>query len=131
MTDGGSGAGGHAKGVAHSRSKNGVASLAYGETIIAVCVIVLAAVVYWQTTIIPVSPIYAKVGPTAMPYITAAGLGLLGILLLVEAVRGGWQPQEEKETAPDRAALFWVAAGLILNVLLIGPAGFTLASIIL
>jgi hypothetical protein len=44
---------------------------AIGETIIAVGVLVLAAVVYWQTTNIPVSPIYAKVGPTAVPYIAA------------------------------------------------------------
>ena len=40
---------------------------AIGETVIAVGVLVLAAVVYWQTTNIPVSPIYAKVGPTVMP----------------------------------------------------------------
>ncbi len=49
-----------------------------GETIIAVGVLVLAAVVYWQTASIPVSPIYAKVGPTVVPTITALGLGLLG-----------------------------------------------------
>jgi putative tricarboxylic transport membrane protein len=104
---------------------------AFGETIIGIGVLVLAAVVYWQTASIPVSPIYAKVGPTAVPYITAVCLGVLGILLLIAAVRGGWQPAEEKEVVPDRMALLWVAAGLILNVLLIGLAGFTIASIVL
>jgi putative tricarboxylic transport membrane protein len=104
---------------------------AIGETVIGVGVLVLAAVVYWQTASIPVSPIYAKVGPTIVPYITAVCLGVLGVLLLVEALRGGWQPEEEKEVVPDRAALLWVVAGLVLNVLLIGPAGFTLASILL
>jgi putative tricarboxylic transport membrane protein len=63
---------------------------ALGETIIAVGVLVLAGVVFWQTGLIPVSPIYAKVGPTAVPYMTAAGLAVLGVLLLVEALRGGW-----------------------------------------
>ena len=43
---------------------------AVGETIIAGGVLVLAAVVLWQTFEIPVSPLYAKVGPTVMPFIT-------------------------------------------------------------
>ena len=104
---------------------------AVGETIIAGGVLVLAAVVLWQTFEIPVSPLYAKVGPTVMPFITAAGLGLLGALLLIEALRGGWQPEEEKEHSPDHAALAWVAGGLILNVLLISSLGFTISSVIL
>jgi putative tricarboxylic transport membrane protein len=104
---------------------------ALGETIIAAGVLVLAAVVFWQTTLIPVSPIYAKVGPTVVPYLTAGGLAVLGVLLLVEALRGGWQPQEERELIVDRVALIWIAAGLVLNVLLIGPLGFTIASIVL
>ena len=102
-----------------------------GETIIAVGVLVLAAVIYWQATLIPVSPIYAKVGPTIVPTITAIGLGGLGVLLIIEALRGGWQTQEEKEVVTDRAALAWIIGGLILNVLLIGTAGFTIASTIL
>jgi putative tricarboxylic transport membrane protein len=104
---------------------------AFGETIIAAGVLLLAAVIYWQTAAIPVSPIYAKVGPTVIPAIAAIGLGLLGLLLLVSALRGGWQPQEEKEIAPDYVALAWIGAGLMLNVLLIGLAGFTVASVIL
>jgi putative tricarboxylic transport membrane protein len=104
---------------------------ALGETIIAVGVLALAGVIYWQTTIIPVSPLYAKVGPTVVPSITALALALLGVLLLVEALRGGWQSEVERQLTIDRAALAWIAAGLILNVLLIGPVGFTIASIIL
>ncbi len=104
---------------------------AIGETIIGAGVLVLAIVMVWQTLSIPVSPIYAKVGPTVVPIITAAALGMLGILLLVAAWQGGWQPEEEREFTPDRAALAWLAAGLVLNVLLIGSAGFTVASVIL
>src|SRR5262249_60349388 len=44
---------------------------------------------------------------------------------------GGWQTEEEKSATPDRAALLWSLAGLVLNVVLIGPAGFTIASTIL
>lgn len=104
---------------------------AIGETIIAVGVLVLAAVVFWQSAIIPVSPIYAKVGPTVVPFITALGLAGLGVLLLSSALTGGWQPAEEKNVTPDWPALLWVVAGLALNVLLISQAGFTIASIVL
>jgi len=104
---------------------------AIGETIIAAGVLLLSGAVFWQTLSIPVSPIYAKVGPTVVPMITAAGLALLGVLLMISALTGGWQPQEEKEVTPDRSALMWIALGLVLNVLLIGNAGFTLASVIL
>jgi len=104
---------------------------ALGETVIAVGVLVLAVVIFWQTLSIPVSPIYAKVGPTVMPMITAAGLALLGVLLLCSALTGGWRTHEERNVMPDRVALMWIGAGLVLNVLLIGYAGFTIASIIL
>jgi putative tricarboxylic transport membrane protein len=104
---------------------------ALGETIIGAGALVLAIVMFWQTMSIPVSPIYAKVGPTVVPIITALCLGMLGILLLIAALQGGWQPEEESKVTPDRSALLWVGAGLVLNVLLIVPAGFTLASVIL
>jgi len=48
-----------------------------GETIIGAGVLVLAIVMFWQTMSIPVSPIYAKVGPTVVPMMTATALGLL------------------------------------------------------
>ena len=104
---------------------------AIGETIIGVGVLALAIVMAWQAWSMPVSPIYAQVGPTIVPIITALALGMLGILLLLDAVRGGWQPAEEKEVTPDRVALLWIVAGLVLNVLLITTAGFTIASVIL
>jgi putative tricarboxylic transport membrane protein len=62
---------------------------------------------------------------------TAAALGVLGVLLLIDAWQGGWQTEDEKAVMSDRAALVWVAAGLVLNVALIGSAGFTIASTIL
>ncbi len=105
--------------------------VAMGEAIIGAGVLALAAVMLWQTLAIPVSPVYAQVGPTIVPIITALALGMLGVLLLIAAWQGGWQPEEEKASTPDRVALAWVAAGLVLNVLLIGSAGFTIASVIL
>jgi putative tricarboxylic transport membrane protein len=52
-------------------------------------------------------------------------------MLMYEALTGGWRTEEEKNVTPDRPALLWITAGLVLNVLLIGNAGFTIASIVL
>ncbi len=106
----------------------GARHIPVGEYAVAIGVLLLAGLVYWQTTQIPVSPLFAKVGPTVVPYLVAAALTGLGVLLLGAAVRGGWQTDEEKESTPDRVALAWVIGGLLLNVLLIGPVGFTLSS---
>lgn len=105
--------------------------LALPEAAIAVGLLIAAGVVYMQTLAIPVSPLYSKVGPTVFPYMTVAGLVLFSILLFVQAWRGGWQPDDEKEVAIDWMALVFVAAGLVANVVLIRPLGFTLASVIL
>jgi putative tricarboxylic transport membrane protein len=101
---------------------------AWPEALIGIGMLVLAAVVLWATTQIPVSPLYSKIGPTVFPYITAAGLALFAVLLLVEAARGGWQPEDEKNVRVDWRALAFVAAGLLFNVVLIVPLGFILAS---
>ncbi len=85
--------------------------LAVGEIAVAIGVLSLGLVVLWQASDIPVSPIYAKVGPTAAPYMCAFGLIAMGAALVWEAFRGGWQPDEEKEVAQDRVALGWVGAG--------------------
>jgi len=98
------------------------------EALIGFGLLAFAVWVLWATIQIPVSPLYAKIGPTIFPSITAAGLALLAILLIVQAARGGWQPEEEREVAIDWRALGFVAAGLVVNVVLIVPLGFTAAS---
>lgn len=105
--------------------------LAKGELAVALGVLALGVVVLFQTLAIPVSPIYARVGPTAAPYLSALGLIVMGCALLWEALRGGWQTDEEKEARQDWTAIAWVGLGLALNVITIGPLGFTIASILL
>jgi putative tricarboxylic transport membrane protein len=106
-------------------------SLAVPEALIGAGVLVFAGVVLWQILSIPVSPLYAKVGPTVFPYMTGAGLAVIGVLLVVDAARGGWQSAEEAEVDVDWRSLGFVVAGLVLNVALIGPLGFTAASTVL
>jgi putative tricarboxylic transport membrane protein len=105
--------------------------IAKPEALIGLGLLLYAGLALWQVGQIPVSPLYAKVEPTIFPYITVAGLAALAVLLLVQAVRGGWQPAEEAEVRLDWPALGFVVAGLVANVALIGLLGFTLASTLL
>ncbi len=50
--------------------------VALPELAIAIGTMALAAVLFWQTWSIPVSPVYATIGPTVFPLITAAGLAM-------------------------------------------------------
>lgn len=105
---------------------------AKSELLLAVGVVTLALVVAYGTTEIPVSPLYSKIGPTVFPYMVVVGLALLGLALLVAALRGGWtQGDDEAHMPPDFRALGWLLAGLLLNVALISFLGFVIASILL
>jgi len=105
--------------------------VALPELLIAIGVLAIAALSLWQALAIPVTPMYSKVGPRIFPYITTGGLALLGALLVVSALRGGWQPDDEKEVPIDWKSVAFVAAGLLANVVLIQPFGFTLASVVM
>lgn len=105
--------------------------VAIPELLIGIGTLAAAGAVLWQTLEIPVSPLYSKVGPTVFPYITAGGMLALAVLLVVAAIQGGWQPDEEKETPTDWRSMIFVVAGLLANLFLIQPLGFTAASVIM
>lgn len=64
------------------------------------------------------------IGPTAMPYVVATGLVILGLAHFVTAFRGGL-PEPE---AADGGALLWIAGGLVFLIACIGlGGGFVLA----
>jgi len=97
----------------------------------ALFVLALGLLTAWQAGVIPVSPLYGQVGPKAVPYLVAAELVLLGGALTVTALRGGWsQDIEELQDAPpvNLRALGLLLAGLLANLALIVPFGFTVAA---
>lgn len=94
-------------------------------------VLLLGLLALWQAAIIPASPIYAQVGPKAVPYVVSAGLLALGAGLAATALRGGWSHTlEEVRDAPpiNWRALGLLLAGLAANLVLIGPLGFSIAA---
>jgi putative tricarboxylic transport membrane protein len=103
------------------------------QVFLALGVIAFALLVLFQTMQIPVSPIYSRVGPTVFPYLVAGGLFVLGVILLVQALRDQWgaTDADEDEAQPDWRALGWLGLGLILNVALIDFLGFVIASTLL
>jgi putative tricarboxylic transport membrane protein len=98
------------------------------EAVIGLALFCFALFALWQTFAIPVSPLYSKVGPRVFPLMAVGGIAVLALLLMRQALDGGWQTPDEKEVGVDRPAVGLIAAGLLSNVLLIGPLGFTLAS---
>lgn len=99
-----------------------------GEVGVSLGLVAVALLAIWQTTVIPVSPIYARVGPTLFPWIASIGLLVLAVLLLAQALRGGFT-DVEPQLSMDWGSLGWVVAGLAANLALIGTLGFVFAAV--
>lgn len=90
-------------------------------------VLALAAILAWQTSLIPSEAAYAQVGPTVVPWLVTAMLALLGVALIFEAPSGRGLAKEPRGELDGRA-LIWVIAGLVINVTTIAYLGFIAAS---
>ncbi len=109
-----------------------------GQIILALGVLIFGAALAYATTLLPEATGYAKVGPRLMPTLVSIGIILLGLLLIKEALTGGFRDIDEtvhaaKEmgTPTDWRAFGWISAGLILDGLLIVTAGFVIAGTLL
>lgn len=91
-------------------------SPSWPETAVGLAVLGLAAFVAYGASLV-LTPAYAKVGPTLVPWGVAAALGVLGLLLTVAGLRGGWE--REAGEGVDWRGLLWLGLGLILNLVLI------------
>jgi putative tricarboxylic transport membrane protein len=104
--------------------------LAKGDLSIAIGVLVMGLIAGWQTTLVPES-VYAAVGPRAFAWATSAMLVGMGLLLVKDALMGGWSHESDDFGAVDWQGGLWLAAGLVINVALIETLGFILTSTIL
>ncbi len=92
--------------------------------VIAALLAFLAALVFWQTKAMPVSGQYARVGPTTAPYVLSGFLALLAIGHVVTAFRHGLPPRDADRAGP----MLWIVGGLVLQLLLLKPLGFSIAT---
>lgn len=96
---------------------------------VAIGVLLLGTLALWQAQAIPDSPLYAQVGPRAVPYAIAGLMLALGGALVFVAVRGGWSHALDDASPPTNwRALTLLGAGLVANLALIGPFGFSIAA---
>ncbi len=103
------------------------------DLVVGLGVVALGAMAGWLTWVIPVTPVYAVVGPKLVPALIAGALGLLGVLLVVVALRGGWSadiPEVAEAGPPNVVSIAWLGGGMLLNLVLIVPLGFALSAAI-
>jgi putative tricarboxylic transport membrane protein len=104
--------------------------LAKGDLGIAIGVVVLGFIAGWQTTEIPQSA-YAAVGPRAFAWTTSAMLVVMGLLLVKDALGGGWSHETDDFGEVDWPGGLWLVGGLAINAALIDVIGFILSSTLL
>jgi len=92
--------------------------------VIAACLGIAAIVIGWQTATMPGAASYARIGPTAFPYLIAAVLLVLAVWTAIAAVRGEFPEREEQRIGP----MLWIIGGLAAQMLLLKVAGFSIAT---
>ena len=105
-----------------------------GQILVAAGVLAFGAALAYGSTLLPEATGYAKVGPRLMPTIVSGGLILLGLVLLKEALYGGFSGVDESEAAAsptDWRAIGWISAAIIANGILMVPVGFVLSGTLL
>ncbi|MER2507417.1 tripartite tricarboxylate transporter TctB family protein [Amaricoccus sp.] len=102
----------------HPRRPDGAA------LVIAALLAGLSAVIFFQTRAMPTAGAYARVGPTTAPYVISGFLALLAIGHVLTAFRHGLPPREADQPGP----MLWIIGGLVLQLLLLKPAGFAIAT---
>ena len=105
-----------------------------GELLISLGLIALGSFVVFETRSIAETQGYAQIGPRLFPYIIGAGLTLCGAVLAWHALSGGWRHvplDQEDHDAPDWIAFIIISAGIILHMVIVGWAGFIIASTLL
>lgn len=105
-----------------------------GQLVVALGVLGLGVLFGWATYLLPEAPGYSQVGPGMIPTAVSIGLLLCGGALLIEARRGGLHvlpALAPEERAFSSRPLLWVVVGSVLHALLVGTAGFIVASSLL
>jgi putative tricarboxylic transport membrane protein len=106
-----------------------IRGLRLGEAVLAVFVLGLGVFIAVETAMLRAGPGYSAIGPKLFPWLVAAGLLLVGVALLYEARAGPVaQPVGFELDLPPALA---VTAGLVLQMVLMKPAGFVIASAVL
>jgi putative tricarboxylic transport membrane protein len=88
-----------------------------------------------QTFLVDAEAGYAGIGPRFFPFAIAAGMGLCGIGLILEALTGGFRnleaPAGDLLDGAAARGLAWIVGGLLFQLLTIPYIGFVPTSAVL
>ncbi len=104
-----------------------------GELLLAVGLLAIGAFILFETHTIAETTSYSGVGPRLFPYLIGFGLAACGAVLAWQALTGGWRklPIDDNHAMPDWRAFGIISAGVLLQIVVIGWAGFILASAVM
>ncbi|MBK8740008.1 MAG: tripartite tricarboxylate transporter TctB family protein [Betaproteobacteria bacterium] len=105
-----------------------------GQLAVAAAVLVLGIGMALGTLQLPEATGYAGVGPRLVPAIVSGALMLLGLLLLKEAWFTGFKEVDEGAEAANPThwqAFGWISGAMIIDGILMVPAGFVIAGTVL
>ena len=105
-----------------------------GQVALAAGVTTLGVLVLWGAFYLPAEGGYAQVGPGVVPRIVGVLIIALGLLLVREALTGGFRGVDEEAEAKlpmDWPSFGWVTAGIVGYGLLVEHTGFVIASTLL
>ena len=101
------------------------------QTLVGAGVLLVGAGLAFGALTIPGDSGYGGVGPNFLPWLVAAILVVCGVLIVREAMTGGFRELEAPEVGgsepPYWPAFIWVSAGLLSNAALITTIGFILS----
>ena len=99
------------------------------QALIGAAALVIGGLLAWGASGLPEGVGYSGVGPAVLPWFVAAVLALCGVLLLAQALRGGFTQMDAGSGAErgDWYALLWVSAGILANAALVTRLGFVLS----
>ena len=104
-----------------------------GELLLALGFAAVGAFILFETHSIAETTSYSGIGPRLFPYLIGSGLAVCGVVLAVHALTGGWRnmPIDDNHAMPDWIAFAIISAGIVVQMAIIGIAGFIIASAIL
>jgi putative tricarboxylic transport membrane protein len=99
------------------------------QTLVGAGVLLLGLALAAGALTIPSTAGYGGVGPNFLPWLVAAVLVLCGVLMVREALTGGFRVLDEPGGASrgNWSSFVWVSAGLLANAALITTIGFILS----
>lgn len=92
--------------------------------VIAAGLAVVGLVLLFEAARIPDMAGYAGIGPADVPRLIGWGLLGLSVWTVIDGMRGGFDPRPRQQPVP----VFWILAGLVLQLVLLPFAGFSVAS---